>query len=172
MLLNRAHFDQIWRIMEPSFPRDERRPREEQEALFEEPAYRVYGAVDECGAVIAFIAAWDLGEVLFIEHFAVDPARRNGGIGSKLLSEVVGETKKTVCLEVELPECELARRRIGFYERNGFYYNDYPYVQPAMSEGQGTLPLRVMTSGSAVSYERFAEIKNLLYKEIYHTLEN
>ena len=52
-----------------------------------------------------------------------------------------------ICLEVELPETEMAARRIGFYERNGFYYNDYFYMQPPIAEGRNAIPLRLMTTG-------------------------
>ena len=37
-----------------------------------------------------------------------------------MLQELVKQYQKPICLEVELPEDELTRRRIGFYERNGF----------------------------------------------------
>ncbi len=167
-LLGHSDFEQIWEIMDASFPRDEHRPREEQEALFDEPSYRVYGVRERDGGLIAFLAVWELGEIVFLEHFAVHPSYRNGGIGGKILSELVETVSGQVCLEVELPETELARRRIAFYERNGFFYHDYPYVQPALSKGQGSIPLRIMTSGSPIDEARFASVRDSLYKKIYH----
>lgn len=161
-------FPEIYQIMEQSFPTDEHRPRAEQLALFENKKYHVYGLLNEEDALIAFIAVWDLSEIAFIEHFAVDPLYRNGGIGSQMLRDVVQILNKTVCLEVELPDTEMACRRIRFYERNGFYFNDYPYIQPPLSKGQGEVPLRIMTTGNAVDFEHFSHIKELLYTQIYH----
>ena len=97
-------FDQIHHIMEQSFPRDERRPREEQLALFEKENYHVFGMTDQNGCVIALIAVWDLQTVVFVEHFAVSPDHRNGGLGSRLLQDLIHTLEVPLCLEVELPE--------------------------------------------------------------------
>ena len=44
------------------------------------------------------------------------------------LQELMTQQSKRICLEVELPETELAIRRIRFYERNGLYLNSYDYI--------------------------------------------
>lgn len=164
--LNASHFEQIFQILESSFPTDEYRTREEQKALLFDPAYRLYGA-READRVIAFIAVWELDAVLFIEHLAVHPACRNGGIGAGLLRQIVDQSDKTVCLEVEPPLSQMAARRIGFYKRNGFFLNEYPYIQPAMSKGRNPVPLMVMTYGHPVEEASFEQIKSTLYKEVY-----
>ena len=61
----------------------------------------------------------------------------------------------------------MAKRRIAFYERNGFFLNKYDYIQPPMSKGKNPVPLLVMTSGGKVSAKRFDEIKKCLYREVY-----
>ena len=164
-------FDPIYHIMEKSFPRDERRPREEQLALFGLDCYQVFGMTDQKGTVIAFIAIWDLESVVFIEHFAVSPEYRNGGIGGQMLRELIQMLHKDVCLEVEPPDTDLARRRIAFYERNGFFFNAYDYFQPPLSKGQEIVPLRIMTSEGKVSRERFEELKGFLYRFVYEVEE-
>ena len=102
--LTREDFPSIWRIMEPSFPRDERRPRDEQLAIFDQPEYHVYGARDADGVLVGFLATWSLDDVVFVEHFAVNPACRNGGVGSAMLRALIAQTKLPICLEVELPD--------------------------------------------------------------------
>ena len=72
-----------------------------------------------------------------------------------------------ICLEVELPEEEMSKRRIGFYERNGFYYNDYEYMQPAISKDRNEIPLRIMTTGGKVTEDRYNEMKDILYQYVY-----
>ena len=112
--INETNFPEIYRIMQASFSDDEYRPYDEQLALFEEPEYRIYYMP------AGFLAVWEFESFIYIEHFAVDPALRNSGTGSAMLQELVKQYQKPICLEVELPEDELTRRRIGFYERNGF----------------------------------------------------
>ena len=166
--LRKGEFDRVYRLMEESFPADERRPFDEQRALLEDPAYRIYVCkTPDSESVAAFTAVWEFEPVAFLEHFAVAPRCRNGGLGARLLKELVGQAGKTVCLEVELPKTELAARRIGFYERNGFFLNPYPYLQPPISKGRSAVPLQIMTSGAAVSQEEFQRIKALLYRRVY-----
>lgn len=87
-----------------------------------------------------------MGYFAYIEHFAVDPAYRNGGLGSLMLTELVKTVGKMICLEVEPPEDAVTRSRIEFYEANGFYLNEYPYIQPPFAEGYDEIPLMIMTS--------------------------
>lgn len=166
--LSLPEFDRIYELMEQSFPEDEYRTYEEQKALLMDPRYLVYGMYDEQKNLQAFLAVWDLEKFAFIEHFAVNPVYRNGGLGSGLLQRLSEMLQKSICLEVEPPETELARRRIGFYERNHFFLNPYPYVQPPISKGRKAIPLCLMTSGAEVGEEIFLQLKAVLYTEIYH----
>ena len=159
-------FDEIFAIMEKSFPSDEHRPYEEQKALFSKERYTVYGERKE-GKLQGFLATWHFDDFLFIEHFAVDSNLRGGGIGSRMLKELVEKQTVPTCLEVELPENELSRRRIGFYQRGGFFYNEYEYIQPPISKGKMPLPLRIMSSGKTISETEFETIRAVLYKEVY-----
>ena len=154
--INETNFPEIYRIMQASFSDDEYRPYDEQLALFEEPEYRIYYMP------AGFLAVWEFESFIYIEHFAVDPALRNSGTGSAMLQELVKQYQKPICLEVELPEDELTRRRIGFYERNGFVFNEYPYIQPPISKGKSPVPLRIMTYGSAITQDTFEEMKRVL----------
>lgn len=159
--INETNFPEIYRIMQASFSDDEYRPYDEQLALFEEPEYRIYYMP------AGFLAVWEFESFIYIEHFAVDPALRNSGTGSAMLQELVKRYQKPICLEVELPEDELTRRRIGFYERNGFVFNEYPYIQPPISKGKSPVPLRIMTYGEAITRETFEAMKNVLYRSVY-----
>ena len=159
--INETDFPEIYRIMQASFSGDEYRPYDEQLALFEEPEYRIYYMP------AGFLAVWEFESFIYIEHFAVDPALRNSGTGSAMLQELVKQYQKPICLEVELPEDELTRRRIGFYERNGFVFNEYPYIQPPISKGKSPVPLRIMTYRSEITREEFQKMKEILYRRVY-----
>lgn len=167
--ISQKDFNKVYSIMEESFPIDERRTYEEQKELLNNKLYSIYILSDiENDNIKAFIAIWQFDDFAFIEHFAVSSSYRNGGIGAFILQEVKKLLSCMICLEVELPEEEMAKRRIGFYERNGFYYNEYEYMQPPMSKGRKEIPLRIMTSGEKVTKKRFKEIKDLLYKYVYN----
>lgn len=165
-------FDTMFALMEQSFPEDEHRDYEQQRELFAKPAYQVYAKRSaENAALQAFLALWELGDFAYIEHFAVDPEARNGGLGSRMLQEMMARSRQRIVLEVEPPETELARRRIAFYERNGFTYNDRFYMQPPMTADRNAIPLRLMTTGGALDESEFAEVRGCLYRQVYHVPE-
>jgi GNAT superfamily N-acetyltransferase len=157
--------------MEKSFPLTEIRPKSGQAALFENKYYKIIG-IKENDSPIAIAALWCFDNFVFIEHLATTPECRNKGLGAQILREIISSTHKTVCLEVEPPEDELTRRRISFYQRNGMFFNSYPYIQPAISKGREPIPLFIMTSKSEIDEQKFIEIKNTLYKEVYKTTGN
>lgn len=160
-------FDRVYRLMEESFPKDEYRPYPAQKALLEEPGYRLW-IMEEKEELLGFCAVWELEGCLFLEHLAVEPRYRNRGLGARFLRELAQHYRMPLCLEVELPESDLARRRIGFYERNGFVLNRYPYEMPALAPGQSPVPLLLMTSPHPLSPEEFPRVRDALYRQVYH----
>ena len=78
-------FDQMYRLMEASFPQDEYRPYAGQKALFHDLDYHVYAYFDHAHTLLAFLAVWDFQDFAFVEHFAVAPSCRNLGLGSQML---------------------------------------------------------------------------------------
>lgn len=165
-LLKEKDFDAVFALMEASFPPDEYRPYAEQMALLKKPNYLVYGFKKE-KTLMAFAAIHQFDDFLFIEHLAVAPQHRNQGLGALLLAQLSAMTDKRICLEVEPPEGDLQKRRIGFYERNGFFLNQFPYVQPAISKGRTPVPLLIMSTQGAVGRSDFDRIKDTLYRQVY-----
>ncbi len=159
-------FDRIFEILQSSFPRDEYRDYADQKQLMENPNYCIY-VLEKNAEICAFISIWHISGFAFIEHFAVDKAYRNCGLGSQMLMKLDKLLNTRFCLEVELPETDLARRRIDFYKRNGFFYNDYIYEQPAYSEDLGPVALRIMSTVAPLSSKEFENVKNQLYKTVY-----
>lgn len=160
-------FDAAYHLMELSFPREEYRSRQGQRALLEDPAYTVYVVHNDDGEVAALAAVWELGRFALLEHLAVAPSLRNGGMGGRILGELAERCTGRLCLEVELPKTDMARRRIGFYERNGFAFNDYPYEQPPLAEDRAAVPLRIMTQGGEIDRATFEDIRSTVYRRVY-----
>lgn len=69
---------------------------------------------------VGFITYWDFNDFYYVEHFAIDPTLRNGGYGKKTLDYLCKELDRPIVLEVEMPVEEMAKRRINFYQRQGF----------------------------------------------------
>lgn len=160
-------FEQVFDLMVEAFPVDERRTFDEQKALLSNPIFDIYVCKDNQNSEIkGFISVYHLDDFTFVEHFAVNPKYRNLGLGHDILSNLTARFGKLL-LEVELPKTEQAKRRIGFYERNGFYLNDYPYIQPPISKGTNPVPLLLMTTGAALNTEEFYKAKSMLYKHVY-----
>ncbi|MBW4082055.1 GNAT family N-acetyltransferase [Paenibacillus sp. S150] len=166
--MNPTAFEEVYAIMEASFPDTEFRTYNGQKALLSHRHYRLYTERDAENRILAFLAAWEFPELRFVEHLAVNPEIRGSGIGKKLMQAYLSRPGKPVMLEVELPEGKLAQRRIGFYERLGFHMNPFDYVQPPLRTGQAALPLRIMTCPRQATLQEFRLYRDLLYAEVYN----
>lgn len=107
-------FDAVFRLLARSFPAGERRDKAGQRALLADSAYHIDILRAPSGGVQALMASWDFGGFVFFEHFAVDPACRNGGIGGQMLDALLARFDKPACLEAELPETSWPRGASGF----------------------------------------------------------
>ena len=84
-----------------------------------------------------------------------------------MLKALKEDAEKMIILEVEPPTEEIAVRRVRFYERNGFFFNDYPYIQPSMGEGRKETPLFLMSTERKIDEEEYRMIRNTLYTKVY-----
>lgn len=118
------------------------------------------------GKTAGFITSWDFGDFVYIEHFAMHPSGRGGGIGAKALKRFCRQAGKPVFLEVEPPALgNMAQRRIKFYERNGFIpFYDFKYIQPPYAEGLPEVELVLMGTSHDVPLE---EVKHKLHTIVY-----
>lgn len=166
-MIDDKQFNEIYEIMEGSFPESEIRTYAGQRALLSNPNYRLITETDAEGKIIAFLASWEFSSFGFVEHFAVSSLLRGSGLGAKLLSQYIEQSQIPIRLEVELPEGEFAKRRIGFYERCGFHLNSYDYVQPPLREGQADLPLNIMSYPDPLAEAEFIHFRETVYTEVY-----
>lgn len=160
-----AEFDDIYRLMELSFPIDELRPRDGQLETLRRDCVSAYVSGD--GVIDAFFTVWKLDGFSYIEHFAVSPQKRGAGLGGSLLSELLNIIPLPVCLEVEPPERDIAARRIEFYKRAGFFYDGRVWIQFPLSPGQGFVPLRLMTYPSPPSPELYAHMRAEVERRVF-----
>lgn len=114
-----------------------------------------------------FITSWDFPEFSYVEHFAIDESARNGGIGGKAMQHYLNTNPLPVVLEVEQPEDEMSKRRVGFYQRLGFKLDHHAYRQPPYRPGGEWLDLVLMSYGDIDLNKLYEKVKNTLYIHVY-----
>ncbi len=150
-----------------SFPQEERRAFSLVRDLIDSnPYFNVYVFI-KGDDYVGFITIWQLDGFDYVEHFAIDPAARNGGIGGKALQSFLDFSEKPIVLEVESPEDEMSRRRIGFYERLGFILDDNHYLQPPYREGDSWLKMFLMSCGEIDLTTSFEKVRDSIYSHVY-----
>lgn len=159
---NESDFPRLYSLLEESFPPDEYRPYKEQAALLKDGRCRLYTNLERT----VLLSLWHFPDFTFIEHFAVSPHLRNQGLGGQILMEMLNSLSGPVILEAELPETELAQRRLRFYQRNGFFVNPFPYLQPAYSPGRNSVPMQILST-EPLTRKAFEDAKRTLYSQVY-----
>ncbi|MFR4441034.1 MAG: GNAT family N-acetyltransferase [Hungatella sp.] len=162
------NLDEVYEIYLESFPEMERRTREGQYRVFEHAHYHIYGKVED-GMIVAFLGYWELPSCLFVEHLASRPECRGRKFGEMLVQECLAGTDKPVFLEIEpITEADpFTGRRAGFYERQGFVVNRFPYEQMPLKEGDEPMPLWIMSRGKPFSQVEFFPFKKEIYEIVY-----
>lgn len=161
--------NEVKQIYLDSFPTDERRPFSIVRRYLKcsrRPFHIVAAVKDD--KVASFISYWDFPAFRYIEHFATVPSLRGDGIGSRLLREFLNQSPLPVILEVELPDNDLAKRRIEYYTRQGFrLLRTFRYIQPPYSTGKNPLEMKIMTFGN-IDADDLPSFVAQLYKQVYN----
>lgn len=164
---DRREWNAVYRLMEESFPPCERRTRMSAEVLLRHPAYRLAVEKDKAGEVNAFLACWELPGFRFLEHFAVSPARRGEGVGSRLLREWLQDSPLPPVLEVEEPSGGAEKRRVAFYIRAGLELTPFGYEQPSLQPSAERVRLRIMAFPGWMDKARFFQVRRVLFGQVY-----
>ena len=159
--------DLIERTYTESFPEVERRDFSLVRNLVRDESRFIVYALSKESRYVGFITGWFFDGYTYVEHFAIDPAARNGGIGAEAMKQFLVFCGTPVVLEVEMPTDEMSKRRIGFYERLGFELDNQVYHQPPYREGGEWLEMRLMTYGDVDLEHSFEQVKNCLHKNVY-----
>ncbi len=153
-----------------SFPEDERRSIVKFRNLFENfDCFHVLAFFEGDDEFVGFLTYWDCGTFRYGEHFAILPEKRNGGRGAQCLKMAIDLMGKPMILEAEPPIDEMAKRRIGFYERNGFkLWKNLYYQQPAYEDYLKPVELKLMTIGDidfvGEDDPKILKIKKMVYE--------
>lgn len=131
-----------------SFPIYEQRNFEDIPAALARDDFHYDLFLDPCDdSLIAILCYWVTDSFVYLEHFAVNPQKRNGGIGKMILHILREKNHVPIILEIDPPEDEISMRRLGFYQRSGFISNgQFDYIHPPYDPSGEPYPLLVMSS--------------------------
>ncbi|MFB9326296.1 GNAT family N-acetyltransferase [Paenibacillus aurantiacus] len=124
-LCHRQDEDQIWAIINDAaqaykgvIPEDRFHDpyMTKEELLHEVESGVVFWGVEEDGELVGVMGIQDKGEVALIRHAYVRTARRQGGIGGRLLEHIAGRVEKPILIGT----WEAAVWAIAFYKKHGF----------------------------------------------------
>ena len=160
--LKMEDYPSFLKLYNESFPPDERRELKDEEHLanfikMKGGKFNAFAAKDG-DLFLAFLSYWTFEGYTYIEHFAVMP------------NHLFKEVSPNVLIEVEKPEGEEQKRRIKFYERNGFRVREeFDYTQPAYSSDKSPVEMLLMTHGDVDLHNRDS-IREML-REVYNCNE-
>lgn len=137
-----------------SFPVYEQRDEKQQSAAFKDERYHLL--VNTEGEMLRFfVAYWDFGSYVYIEHLAVNPQLRGQNIGSFMLRSFAEKVDKTVLLEIDPIVDSVSEKRFRFYEKLGYKLNPYRHTHPVYKEGYQPHELLVLSLGRLLSEEEY-----------------
>lgn len=146
-----------------TFPEDERRSEAQFRSLLTNPKAKVFSVLKDLKN-IGYLVSWELTNFVFVEHFEIFSEFRSLKYGSEIIGDLF-KNYSHIVLEVE-PESqgEEAKRRIGFYERNGFHIIDENYVQPCYEHGKNDLDLWLLANWEP---DNVQFVKEEIYDVVY-----
>ncbi|MBA4849395.1 GNAT family N-acetyltransferase [Emticicia sp. BO119] len=145
-----------------TFPIDERRNEEQFYSLFQNENTCIFG-IDANENAMGYFVTWPMNNFLFVEFFEIYQIYRSTGVGARALDELKKQYK-TLVLETEPSAMgNIAKKRIEFYERNGFYIADPEYMQPAYDITKNSINLYLM----ATEEINLNAVKVEIYNKVY-----
>ena len=170
--LDDPHFEKAHGIYTTSFPLHEQRNWEDIPAALAHNDFHYDAFLDSHNdAVIAILCYWMTDAFVYLEHFAVNPEKRNGGVGKMILDFLKSKEKRPVILEIDPPEDEISRRRLGFYQRSGFIANkQFDYIHPPYDPSGEPYPLLVMSYPDKLNASLYREFEGYHHTTVINPL--
>ena len=160
-------FQKLTELYVEAFPPEERREISQlKELLSSEPAMS-FNAVTCDGELAGLFVYWNFGTFYYLEHLAGFAEMRNKKIGQQILDWVNEHLQGIRILEVEPDETEMAKRRIRYYQRNGYQVLDKTYLQPSYRPEGEEFPLWIMGNETGQTPEVLNQQIQLIKDKVY-----
>jgi len=150
-----SRFSQAWELYRESFPIYEQRRLEEQAQAMAQPDYH-FEVLYQAGRFVGIMLYWRHMDFVYLEHFAVTPALRGGGLGTKALGLLLDEGARVI-LEIDPVRDDVSRRRLKFYQGLGLAQNPYKHIHPPYRDGYNGHSLEVLSSGGELEADAYNE---------------
>lgn len=150
-----------------SFPVHEQRNEMQQLLAFDDKRYHLLITV-KGDKLLSFVAYWDFDTYVYIEHLAVNPDCRGENIGSSMLNAFAKKVNKTVLLEIDPIENEIAEKRFRFYEKLGYKKNPYNHTHPPYNPVFKPHELIVLSLGKELGEDQY----KLFYRDLVNIVMN
>lgn len=161
------HYPFVEALMQAAFPLQERRNADVQREYISRKTFFHCNVILKDDTPIGLLTWWELDDFHYIEHFAIHEQYRNKGYGQQVLSLLKEKIKGMIILEAEKPTDDITRRRIGFYQRQGFVLQNVPYQQPPYRKEDGWFPMKLMTFNAEDFISQFKRVRDTIYQEVY-----
>ncbi len=164
--MKNINFDSIYNILENSFEPFLHRGYERQKELLNNEKYNII-TYEENDEILGFLTYWQIEpNLLFVEHFAVNPKKRGSGVGTKIFNDFL-KLDGDKFLEVEPPHTEIDKKRIKLYESFGLIFHENQYYQPPYNKGDDKTRLHIMCS-KQLDNNTFDYLVKKVYKLVYN----
>lgn len=97
------HYKFMEELLVDAFPPEEYRQLEELREYTDRTGNFHNNIIFDDDLPIGFITYWDFDRFYYVEHFATNPALRNGGYGKRTLEYLCNHLQLPIVLEVERP---------------------------------------------------------------------
>ena len=125
-------YEYMEQLITAAFPPEEHRPLEELRLYTDSRPHFYDSIIFHHDTPVGFITYWDFAKFYYVEHFAVDPAQRNGGHGKNVLNHL----------------CQLLQHDLLHFSLNVF---DAAHVVPAGAMHDGPAKVRGTILGGAAA---------------------
>ncbi len=160
------------KYMRKDFPFREMRPLAAMEQMYKRGQYKAYGYYDE-GSMAAYACFYSCKEIPYalMDYLAVVPDRRDGGIGSSFMRNIVPFVKQWEGIFIEAESVSSASdntsrderdRRIRFYMKNGAVMTGVNCALFGVDYSMLYIPVGA-NDGSQAFYDTVCD----LYREMY-----
>lgn len=161
---NDEEFDKLMQLYVEAFPLEERRDEGQLKVMLTEEPRMFFNAVSCDDKLSGLFVYWDFGSFYYLEHLAVYAEMRNAKIGQQTLDWMKENLNGLRILEAEPAETEIAKRRVCYYERNGYTVYEKEYLQPAYRpDGDGCRLWVMCNYEDAGLNEKLEQMKEAVY---------
>jgi len=166
--ISNPYFNNFYQLYSSAFPENEQRSYSGLIKILGNNNHFSANAILNNDKFIGIFNYWEFEPFYFIEHFAIANNLRGQHYGTDTMKSFLSQTQLPVVLEVELPNTEVAIKRIQFYERLGFSLLPNDYFQPPYGKEALPIPLFLMSNDKLFASNNFHFLKKVIHTEVYH----